>query len=138
MAKKKKLNLYATINRGATMKHGTKVRLNWDKHTILLRFLQERYQEMIDLKESSPDTVPSFSLIEEDWNVIKAELSEKEHDFTKIYYGAEEVCIICVRDYRSEIMDFELLREESVRQQKVKEEMEKEEEKKSKKSKKKK
>ena len=134
---KKKLNLYATINRGANMNDGTRIRLNWDNHTRTLRFLQEKHMEMIDLKESNPDQTPSFYLKDEDWNVIAEEIGEKDNKFTKASFGTEDICIICHEEYKAQVMDIELLRHEADRQKEVKEKFEKEEQKEKKTKKKK-
>jgi hypothetical protein len=137
MAKKNKLNFYATINRGKTNKHGTKIRLSWEKNPLIMSFLKSKHQEMIALHKSNPDSVPSFGMEEEDWEKIRKELGEKNHDFTKVYFGADEICVLCHKKFRTEIMDFEILRQEARRQEEVKKELEEQEEKKKKRKKKK-
>ena len=109
---KKKMNWYATINRSSKNQMGTKVRLYFNLHPQTLTFLKSREREILELQQSSPDSLPSFQLPEEAWTIIAKELKIKsENDkFTKIYYKTKEICIINHIDYKGDIYETELLR----------------------------
>lgn len=118
----KKEYWYATINRGGNNVAGTKIRISPLKQPKLIAFLQEQWQQVIDLHEKNPDTTPSFQVNDEAWETFSEELRKKKEDpdkFTKIFSGTNEVCVIAHEDYRLEIMKNEELRLEAEEQRRV-------------------
>lgn len=127
---KSKSNWYATINRSENNMAGTKIKLTHAKHPHILEFLRKRWDEICKFNETNPEATPSYNMPDAAWDIISKELKIKSGTdrFTKVYYKTTEICVLNHIDFKLDITQTEVLRNDAKIQREHKEAKEKKEE----------